>query len=133
VVVLIMGIVLFLLVPNLSVKYKEVKFDNFSYRLLQFFKSAQDGSFKDNTIIEVKLEPEVFKIYKNNNKVDSISIPKEYRIDTEIDKVVFYPTGLLRTYSGEKILNSAQMEIAFNKRIKIILFYSEAGNVFIKE
>jgi len=133
VVILIMGIVLFLSVPNLSVKYKEVKFDNFSYHLLQFFKSAQDSSFKDNTLIEVKLEPEVFKIYKNNNKLDSISIPKEYRIDTEIGRVIFYPTGLLRAYSGEKILNSAQMEIVFNKRIKIILFYSEAGNVFIKE
>ncbi len=133
VVILIMGIVLFLVVPNLSVKYKEVKFDNFSYRVLQFFKLAQDRSFKENNIFEVQIDFEFFKTYKNNILVNSISIPEEYRVNTEIERVIFYPTGLLRVYSDSEVLNLAQVKIIFNKNIKRIVFYSEAGNVFIEE
>jgi hypothetical protein len=133
VVILIMGVLVFILVPNLSVKYREVKFENFTYHLLQFFKSAQDSSFKENSLFEVRFEPGSFVMYKAEEKAHSLSIPKDYKIERDLERVVFYPTGLLKVYQDDRILNLAQIKIIFNGIIKRIVFYSEAGNVFIEE
>ncbi len=133
VVILIMGIIVFLLMPDLSARYHEVKFENFSCRLLQFLKSVQDSSLKENSLLEVKFETGVFRVNRAEQKAESIAVPEEYRVDTDIDRVVFHPSGLLRVYSRERILNSAQIVLHFRGSIKKILFYSEAGNVFIQE
>lgn len=137
IVIIIMGMISVLVIPGFYTRYQAQKFQNYCYKFMNFLKKAQNKAVVEGrpVVIEIKSHNFILAVpeRENNQVIADYSIPEEYKIDTEIDKVYFYPSGEFKIICDQDMKEEGVIKFESRYGKEKIYLWAGSGNIFVEE
>jgi len=138
VVILIIGIFSGLVVPGFYTRYQKQKFQNYCYKFMNFLKNAHNKTVVEGRVIEVEIKPHTLIVAvpsQEDNKeiIAEYPIPEEYKLDTQIDNIYFYPTGEFKIICDGNMREEGSITLSSRYGENKISLWAGSGTIFLEE
>jgi type II secretion system protein H len=137
IVIITIGIISALIMPGFHTRYQAQKFQNYCYKFMNFLKKAQNKAIVEGrpVVIEIKSHHLILAVPEgeDNQVIADYPIPEEYKIDTEIDEVYFYPSGEFKIICDQDMKEEGVIKFESRYGKEKIYLWAGSGNIFVEE